>query len=186
MNRRTLALLLAAVVSFSGIAADPETPPRTPPPARQAVLPPNPNIDMAAYIKSVERVAKHRESRRLTEDQFIEMSKQEGVVVLDARSQDKYDLLHVKGAINLNFSDITVESLQKVLPDKDARILIYCNNNFKNAAGPFPSKAPIASLNISTYITLYNYGYRNVYELGPQLDPARSKIAFVSTTKRRR
>ena len=33
------------------------------------------------------------------------------------------------------------------------------------------------------YITLYNYGYRNVYELGPQLDPAKSKIPFESAKK---
>jgi len=66
----------------------------------------------------------------------------------------------------------------ETLPDKDAKILIYCNNNFKNAAVPFPSKAPVASLNISTYIALYNYGYRNIYELGPVLDPVKSRIVF--------
>ena len=35
-----------------------------------------------------------------------------------------------------------------------------------------------ASLNISTYIALYNYGYHNVYELAPQLDPEQSKLSF--------
>ena len=64
------------------------------------------------------------------------------------------------------------------MPDKDAKILIYCNNNFKNQPIAFASKAPVASLNISTYITMYNYGYKNVYELGPVLDPAKSKLTF--------
>ena len=36
----------------------------------------------------------------------------------------------------------------------------------------------MASLNISTYIALYSYGYRNVYELAPQLDPEQSKLPF--------
>jgi hypothetical protein len=40
----------------------------------------------------------------------------------------------------------------------------------------------LASLNISTYIALYGYGYKNVYELGPLLDPAKTKIERVSTT----
>lgn len=42
--------------------------------------------------------------------------------------------------------------------------------SFLNAPEPFPSKLPSASLNLSTYIALYDYGYRNVYELGPTID----------------
>jgi hypothetical protein len=66
----------------------------------------------------------------------------------------------------------------RLLPDRDARILIYCNNNFLNAPGPFPSKLPSASLNLSTYITLYDYGYRNLYELGPSVDLRASRLEF--------
>ena len=59
------------------------------------------------------------------------MSREKGTIVLDARSKEMYDLMHVKGAINLSFPNIDIESLKKTLPDKNARILIYCNNNFK-------------------------------------------------------
>jgi hypothetical protein len=38
----------------------------------------------------------------------------------------------------------------------------------------------VASLNLSTYISLYTYGYRNLYELGPQVDPKHSKLTFES------
>jgi hypothetical protein len=140
--------------------------------------PDNPAIDMNGYLRTATQAALHRESRRLSEEDFIRISREPGVVVLDARSRDKYDELHVKGAINLPFPDITVESLARTLPDKDARILIYCNNNFANAPGPFPEKRASAALNISTYIALYNYGYRNVYELGPLIDLPVSKIKF--------
>ncbi|MDB5308137.1 MAG: putative sulfurtransferase [Gemmataceae bacterium] len=75
--------------------------------------------------------------------------------------------------------------MQKTLPDKNVRILIYCNNNFKNSPAAFPSKAIVASLNISTYISLYSYGYRNVYELAPLIDPKESKLTFESTAKAR-
>ena len=133
---------------------------------------------MNGYLRVSRDAAKHRESRRISEDDFLRMSREPGTIVLDARSREKYDLLHIRGAINLSFPDITVESLKRTLPDKSARILIYCNNNFKNAEEPFPTKMPTASLNLSTYIALYTYGYRNVYELGPQIDPKTSKLPF--------
>lgn len=142
---------------------------------------PNPAIDMDGYLRIANEAAKHRESRRLSEEEFIKMSQEPDVIVLDARSKEKYDELHIAGAVNISFPDITVESLQRKLPDKNARILIYCNNNFKNAERPFPAKAAPASLNISTYISLYTYGYRNVYELGPLLDIKTTKLNLVST-----
>ena len=140
----------------------------------------NPAIDMQGYLRAASDAAEHRESRRLTEEEFIRMSREPGTIILDARSAEKYRELHVKGAINLSFPDITVESLKATFPDKHTRILIYCNNNFVGAEKPFPTKAPSASLNISTYISLYSYGYRNVYELGPLLDIKTSKLDFVS------
>jgi hypothetical protein len=146
--------------------------------------PPNPAIDMEGFLRLSQEAAKHRATRRLTEAEFLRMSAEPGTIVLDARSKQKYDLLHVRGAINLSFPDITVESLKKALPDKTARVLIYCNNNFKNAEEAFPSKVPAASLNLSTYVSLYTYGYRNIYELGPQVDPKQSKLPLEPTAKR--
>jgi len=138
----------------------------------------NPNIDMQGYLKVAAEAADYRESRRLTEDDFIRMSHEPKTIILDARSREKYDTLHIKGAVNLSFPDITVESLNRVLPDKDTRILIYCNNNFVGEEKAFPTKMVTASLNLSTYIALYTYGYRNVYELGPLLDINKSKLEF--------
>ena len=71
-----------------------------------------------------------------------------------------------------------------MIPDKNTRILIYCNNNFRNAERPFPTKLPSASLNLSTYIALYNYGYRNIYELADTLDLRASKLGFESSVKK--
>ena len=141
---------------------------------------PNPAIDMKAFLKVAAEAADHRETRRLTEDEFIRMSKEKGVVILDARSRQKYDELHIRGAVNLSFPDITVESLATMFPDKDQKILIYCNNNFLNAEAAFPRKMMSASLNLSTFISLYTYGYRNVYELGPLLDAKTTKLELVA------
>ncbi len=115
---------------------------------------------------------------RLTEDQFLAAMQQQGVVVLDARSAIRYKMRHVKGAVNLPFTEFTADTLAKILPAKDTRILIYCNNNFLNAPESMQSKAAPASLNLSTYTSLKAYGYDNIYELGPLLDGQQDEAAF--------
>ena len=141
----------------------------------------NPAIDMDGFLKMSREAAIHRSTRRLSEDKFIEMARLPGVVILDARSREKFDELHIAGAVNLSFPDITVASLASLLPDKRATILIYCNNNFENAESAFPTKVAPASLNLSTYISLYTYGYRNIYELGPRLDAKTTELKLVSS-----
>ena len=143
----------------------------------------NPAIDMEGYLKVSREAAQHRTTRRVTEADFLRMTEEPNTIVLDARSRAKYDELHVKGATHLNFSDITIESLARLIPGKNTRILIYCNNNFRNAESPCPVKMVTASLNLSTYIALYNHGYRNVYELGPLIDFRQSKLPFEGTPR---
>ena len=145
----------------------------------------NPAIDMDGFLRVANETAAHRASHRLSEDEFIRMSRVPGTVILDARSKQMYDLLHIRGAINLSFPDIAVDSLARTIPDKNTRILIYCNNNFANLETAFATKLPSASLNLSTFIALYNYGYRNVYELAPLLDGRTTRLRFESSPARR-
>jgi hypothetical protein len=114
------------------------------------------------------------------------MASQPGTIVFDARSDDKYQKLHIKGARHLSFPEITEPELAKVFSAKSNRILIYCNNNFLNAPDSFATKAPSASLNIHTFNTLVSYGYTNVYELGPLLDIRTTKLSFEGTQVRGR
>ena len=139
----------------------------------------NPNIDMKGFLAISHEAAWYRENRRVTEAEFIRLSREPGTVILDARSREMFQLLHVKGAINLNFSDIAVDSLARIFPDKSQRILIYCNNNFASSPRAFASKLPSASLNLSTFITLHGYGYTNVYELEPLLDVKTTRIELM-------
>jgi hypothetical protein len=142
----------------------------------------NPAIDMPGYLRAASAAALYRDHHRVTEQEFARLAHLPDTVILDARSRDKYDVLHVAGAINLSFPDIAVATLRQRIPDRSTRILIYCNNNFVAAPDPFPTKLPAASLNLSTYIALYTYGYRNVWELGgPPIDPVRSRLVFAGT-----
>src|SRR6185503_8243663 len=138
----------------------------------------NPLIDYQAFEADVSKVGKLREQRRVSEAEFIRLSKDPDTVVLDARSAGKFALLHVKGARNLSLPDITEDELAKVIASKSTRVLIYCNNNFLNAPEAFPTKRLEASLNIYTFNVLYSYGYTNVYELGPLLDIHKTRLTF--------
>jgi phage shock protein E len=142
---------------------------------------PNPLIDYKEFQKIVVTSASERESHRLTEPQFIEAMADKTAVLLDARSASKYELRHIQGAVCLPFTDFTADSLAKVIPAKDSKILIYCNNNFEGSPVAFASKAPSASLNISTYTSLRSYGYTNIFELGPLLNVRTTSIPFAGT-----
>ena len=139
---------------------------------------PNRLIDYGKFETQVMRVGEMRGEHRVTEAQFIRMARDSNTVILDARSAEKFALLHVRGARNLSLPDITEEELAKVIPSKQTRVLIYCNNNFLNQPRAFPSKLPSASLNIHTMNVLYAYGYTNVYELGPLIDIRTSRLEF--------
>jgi hypothetical protein len=139
---------------------------------------PNPLIDYKEFQKIVIATASERESHRLTEPQFIQAMADTNAVLLDARSASKYGLRHIRGAVSLPFTDFTANTLANVIPAKATKILIYCNNNFAGSPVAFASKAPSASLNISTYTSLRSYGYTNIFELGPLLNIRTTSIPF--------
>ena len=141
----------------------------------------NPRIDYRGFVKGVVEVETLRDSRRIDEDQFLALAAQPDTIVLDARSREKYDRLHVRGARHLSFPDITADELAKVIPTKDTRVLIYCNNNFENEQRAFPVKSAGAALNVHTFNVLHAYGYTNVHELKPLLDVRTTKIPFAGT-----
>jgi rhodanese-related sulfurtransferase len=139
---------------------------------------PKAKVSYTDFEDLVKVVKEHREKRLISFEEFLEKSDDINVTILDTRSKDLYDKKHVKGAVHLNCSDFTQRNLAKVIPDKETTILIYCNNNFDGDAVLFMSKIAIIprseeekkktlslALNIPTYINLYGYGYKNVYEL---------------------
>lgn len=147
-------------------------------PSASAADPENRLIDYQGFAKQVETVGELRAKRRISQADFIEMARDSETIVLDARSKEKFDMLHVKGAHHLNFSDMTEEDLARIIPTKTTRVLIYCNNNFLNAPVAMPTKTVTASLNVHTFNALHAYGYSNVFELKPLLDMKTTQIPF--------
>ena len=147
-------------------------------------------------------VETHRASRLIDLNTFLKMSKEEGVIIFDSRSDFRFDRIHLKGAKHLAFTDFTQDNLKKVIPTFETTILIYCNNNFDGNQTDFASKVAVPrpksgnvvatqfavqakpimmALNIPTYINLYGYGYRNVYELHELVKVNDRRIAFEGT-----
>jgi len=130
------------------------------------------------------------------------MSKEPGVIILDSRSTFRFERIHVKGARHLAFTDFTQNNLAKIIPNPETKILIYCNNNFDGNQKDFASKIALPrpkpanavaaqfaaqakplmmALNIPTYVNLYGYGYRNVYELHELVKVSDPRITFEGT-----
>jgi hypothetical protein len=154
---------------------------------------PNPIINYDDYENLVKEVKKHRQARLLSLNDFLKKSKEKNVIILDARSDEMYKSRHLVGARHLNFSDFTQGNLERLIPDKSAVILIYCNNNFSNDDFNFASKVALPTkpkakpitlaLNIPTYINLYGYGYKNVYELSELIPVNDARLQFEGVGK---
>lgn len=138
----------------------------------------NPKINYPGFVRLSSELQPVRERNLVDEAGFIEMSTQPGVIILDARTKDKFENIHVKGAVHLALTDFTADALAKLIPDKTTRILIYCNNNFDGEPAHFASKSAVVALNVQTFVNLHAYGYTNVAELGPLLDVRTTKIPF--------
>ena len=157
------------------------------------------NTDFDAYEKLVAEAKEHRKTRQLTFDEFLAKSKEEGVIVLDARSDAMFKAKHLKGATHLDFTDFNERKLKEVLGNKDRTVLIYCNNNISQDEDYFARKevarpnsyslsgkpnprTPVSlALNITTYIHLYAYCYRNVYELSESISAFDKRAEFEGT-----
>ena len=141
----------------------------------------NPLIDYDGFARNVQEVRELRETRRLTEEEFMRMAREPGTVVLDARSERLFRLRHIHGAVKLSFPEFTAETLAAIIPTRDTRVLIYCNNNFEGAPESMPTKMISSALNVSTFVSLYAYGYRNIHELGPAVDVKSSRLEFAGS-----
>jgi phage shock protein E len=169
-----LSLLVAASFSVACIAyAASDAPVRSGPGTTER------QIDYPGFQSLTKDVHAYRAGRLVSLAQFQAMAREKNTIILDARSGDAFRLGHIDGAINLSLTDFTAEALAAAIKNPNTRILIYCNNNFENNVAPVALKAAPLSLNIQTFINLYGYGYRNVYELGEVVNFNDPKVRWV-------
>lgn len=74
----------------------------------------------------------------------------EDVIILDVRTPEEYNSGHIENAVLLPVTEIT-DKAEEVLPDKDAKILVYCRSGNRSATAAKD---------------LINMGYTNVFDFG--------------------
>lgn len=135
-------------------------------PASAQQAPANRQIDYPGFAALVGPLGQVRAAHRLDWRTFRARAGRREALLLDARSADAFARGHLKGAVNLPFTDFTDEALARVIgPDRSRPIYIYCNNNFADNRDPVVTKRAPMALNIPTFINLHGYGYANVWEL---------------------
>ena len=146
-----------------------------------AAPPPNPQVDYDGFGRLVSELAPVRAAHRLPWGEFKRRAAGGEALLLDARSAAAFARGHLKGAINLPFSDFTDASLRAVIGDNpDRPIYIYCNNNFSDNADPVVTKRVQLALNIPTFVNLHGYGYHNVWELADVIATRGGNVEWVS------
>lgn len=170
--RNSLIVGILAIAAFIGIGLAASS---------QEVPSGSPDIDYPGFMELTEQVFEIREGRLVPLSEFNQMAADSETIILDTRSRFAFDTGHVNGAINLPFSDFTDDKLASLIPSKDTRILIYCNNNFTDDVEPIPVKRVELALNIPTFINLYGYGYENLYELGVLTETSNPEVDWVSS-----
>jgi phage shock protein E len=143
----------------------------------------SPLIDYDRYTQLTAEVAPVRRARLIPLTEFNTRAAKREVLLLDARSAQAFAEGHIKGAVNLPLPDFTADALAEIIGANPGReILIYCNNNFTNNRRPVATKRVELALNIQTFINLYGYGYRNIFELGEAVDMDAPEVGWVSAT----
>lgn len=135
--KKVLLLLFAAVLAISAVcfAQEPKTE-NTPAPA---------STQAAAYKTLTPQQAKLR------------IEQNPAIVILDVRTQEEFDAGHIPDAVLLPVDLIEAKSAEvaKVLPDKNAEILVYCRSG---------KRAHRASQ------ALADMGYTNIEHIGGIMD----------------
>jgi phage shock protein E len=139
-----------------------------------------PEADYDAFLALAAEVKPYRSERLISIADFNTRKTKANVLILDARSEWAYKQGHIRGAINLPLSDFDAKSLAKIVGDNpDREILIYCNNNFNDDVRPVILKTGRTVLTIPTFIGLYAYGYKNIWELKGALDLNAPEVDWV-------
>ena len=89
--------------------------------------------------------------------QLADWLAEQSVVLIDLRGKEYFEREHIRGAINLPVEDLTSERLKALVPNRDARIVVYCTNNFN------PTR--MVALTTLGYPAVEQLGYSNVYTL---------------------
>ena len=83
-------------------------------------------------------------------DAKARLDQEEGIILLDVRTEEEFDEKHITGAIRLQL-DFVEEEVEEVIKDKETVVFVYCRSGRRSKE--------------ATKI-MVELGYENVYDLG--------------------
>ncbi len=116
-------------------------------------------IDYDAYYKKAGELSSLRKERTIGVNKLLEMKEDKKTIILDVRSKISYECSHIDGAINIPYSDIKEGTLKSIIPNKDTRVIIYCDNGIEEMI------TRVMPLSMQAFPLIYQLGYQNIYEL---------------------
>ncbi len=119
------------------------------------------DLDYNHFFEKSLKLQEFHSKRRIDVNTLLTMREDKNTIILDVRDKDDYDCVHIEGARNLGVGKMDGDSLAAIIPDKNTRIVIYCDN----ALEPYPVK--MTALVHHAFPVMYEYGYHNLYELEP-------------------
>lgn len=123
-------------------------------------------VEADTFTRHLPAAFDHRNARIVSFEAFADMRGEDNTIILDTRSAARFNRGHMQGAINLPLTEMTLLSLADTVPDRTSTILIYSDENIGQQSGVRSLNVAALSLNMLTYVTLYQYGYFDVFELG--------------------
>ncbi len=91
---------------------------------------------------------------KLTPEEAKEMMETEDVIIIDVRTEEEFRQKHIERAILIPDYDLD-KLAAKMLPDKDATILLYCRSGNRSERASH---------------LLIGMGYQNIYDFGGIID----------------
>jgi rhodanese-related sulfurtransferase len=87
---------------------------------------------------------------KIKQDEAKRMMDEEEVIILDVRTETEFSKGHIKNAVSLPVDNVNRDA-NSILPNKDAKILVYCRSGNRSKVGS---------------MELIKLGYSNVYDFG--------------------
>ncbi len=117
------------------------------------------------FARDMAPALQHRSERLIGLDEFSQMNSETNTIILDTRSAEEFAAGHIDGAINIPLPAMTLLNLGDRIDDRETRILLFGNENITEVSGRLDFEISTLPLNLLTYVSLYRYGYEDVYEL---------------------
>ncbi len=111
-------------------------------------------IEEVSQVKEVPPIEKKATYTRITASQAKDRMTEDGIIILDVRTEEEFRAGYIPQAILLPVDEITARA-EKVLPDKNIPILVYCRSGNRSRTA---SNA------------LLKMGYTEVYDFGGIID----------------